>query len=30
MAEIKGINTVLGTFSFTAGRDADYTPVVQR
>jgi branched-chain amino acid transport system substrate-binding protein len=29
LAEIKGVNTVLGTFSFTAGRDADYTPVVQ-
>jgi len=29
LAGIKGINTVLGTFSFTEGRDADYTPVVQ-
>jgi branched-chain amino acid transport system substrate-binding protein len=27
---IKGMNTVLGAFSFTAGRDADYTPVVQK
>jgi branched-chain amino acid transport system substrate-binding protein len=26
---IKGVNTVLGTFSFTAGRDADYIPIVQ-
>jgi branched-chain amino acid transport system substrate-binding protein len=29
LAQIKGLNTVLGTFSFTAGRDADYVPVVQ-
>ncbi len=29
LAAIKGINTVLGTFSFTEGRDADYIPVVQ-
>ena len=29
LVQIKGMNTVLGTFSFTAGRDADYVPVVQ-
>ncbi len=29
LAQIKGMNTVLGTFSFTDGRDADYVPVVQ-
>ncbi|MFA5904331.1 MAG: ABC transporter substrate-binding protein [Desulfobacula sp.] len=29
LVSIKGINTVLGTFSFTEGRDADYIPVVQ-
>jgi branched-chain amino acid transport system substrate-binding protein len=29
LVQIKGMNTVLGTFSFTAGRDADYIPVVQ-
>ena len=29
LAQIKGMNTVLGTFSFTAGRDADDVPVVQ-
>jgi len=29
LVQIKGMNTVLGAFSFTAGRDADYVPVVQ-
>lgn len=29
LAATKGVNTVLGTFSFTEGRDADYIPVVQ-
>ncbi len=29
LAQIKGMDTVLGKFSFTAGRDADYVPVVQ-
>jgi branched-chain amino acid transport system substrate-binding protein len=29
MAQTKGIDTVLGKFSFTAGRDADHPPVVQ-
>ncbi len=29
MAQIKDFDTVLGRFSFTAGRDADHTPVVQ-
>jgi branched-chain amino acid transport system substrate-binding protein len=29
LAQIKGMNTVLGNFSFTDGRDADYIPVVQ-
>jgi branched-chain amino acid transport system substrate-binding protein len=29
LVKTKGINTVLGTFSFTEGRDADYVPVVQ-
>ena len=29
LAQIKGMNTVLGAFSFTDGRDADYVPVVQ-
>lgn len=29
MVKLKGLDTLLGTFSFTAGRDADHTPVVQ-
>jgi branched-chain amino acid transport system substrate-binding protein len=29
LVQIKGMDTVLGPFSFTAGRDADYVPVVQ-
>jgi branched-chain amino acid transport system substrate-binding protein len=29
LGEIKGLSTVLGSFSFTAGRDADHPPVVQ-
>jgi branched-chain amino acid transport system substrate-binding protein len=29
MAGLKGLDTVLGRFSFTEGRDADHTPVVQ-
>lgn len=29
LAQIKGMDTVLGKFSFTEGRDADYIPVVQ-
>jgi branched-chain amino acid transport system substrate-binding protein len=29
MGEIKGLSTPLGSFSFTAGRDADHPPVVQ-
>lgn len=29
MGEIKGLPTVLGSFSFTAGRDAEHPPVVQ-
>jgi branched-chain amino acid transport system substrate-binding protein len=29
LAQTKGVDTVLGTFSFTAGRDADHPPVVQ-
>jgi branched-chain amino acid transport system substrate-binding protein len=29
LAQIKGMDTVLGKFSFTDGRDADYIPVVQ-
>ncbi|MFH0730212.1 MAG: ABC transporter substrate-binding protein [Pseudomonadota bacterium] len=29
LAGIKGLDTVIGTFSFTAGRDADCIPVVQ-
>lgn len=29
LAKIKNVETVLGKFGFTKGRDADYTPVVQ-
>lgn len=29
LAQTKGLDTVLGKFSFTAGRDADHSPVVQ-
>jgi branched-chain amino acid transport system substrate-binding protein len=29
MVKIKGLDTLLGKFSFTEGRDADHTPVVQ-
>jgi branched-chain amino acid transport system substrate-binding protein len=29
MAKIRNMDTVLGQFSFTEGRDADHTPVVQ-
>ncbi len=29
LAKIRALDTVLGKFSFTEGRDADYTPVVQ-
>ena len=29
LAQIKGLNTLLGTFSFTEGRDADHPAVVQ-
>ncbi|SPF38192.1 Amino acid/amide ABC transporter substrate-binding protein, HAAT family [Syntrophobacter sp. SbD1] len=29
LAQIKGLDTVLGKFSFTEGRDADHAPVVQ-
>jgi branched-chain amino acid transport system substrate-binding protein len=29
MKKIKGMDTLLGKFSFTEGRDADHTPVVQ-
>jgi branched-chain amino acid transport system substrate-binding protein len=29
LAQIKDLDTVLGKFSFTSGRDADHTPVVQ-
>jgi branched-chain amino acid transport system substrate-binding protein len=29
LAQIKDLDTVLGKFSFTSGRDADYEPVVQ-
>ena len=29
LAGIKDFDTVLGSFSFTPGRDADHTPVVQ-
>jgi branched-chain amino acid transport system substrate-binding protein len=29
MVKIKGMDTLLGKFSFTEGRDADHTPVVQ-
>jgi branched-chain amino acid transport system substrate-binding protein len=29
MLKLKGVDTVLGKFSFTEGRDADHTPVVQ-
>jgi branched-chain amino acid transport system substrate-binding protein len=29
MVKIKGMDTLLGNFSFTEGRDADHTPVVQ-
>ena len=29
LGEIKGLSTALGSFSFTAGRDADHPPVVQ-
>lgn len=29
MVKIKGLDTLLGQFSFTEGRDADHTPVVQ-
>jgi len=29
LVQIKGMETVLGPFSFTSGRDADYVPVVQ-
>jgi branched-chain amino acid transport system substrate-binding protein len=29
MLKIKGMDTLLGNFSFTEGRDADHTPVVQ-
>ncbi|HKK00637.1 MAG TPA: ABC transporter substrate-binding protein, partial [Desulfuromonadales bacterium] len=29
LAKTKNLDTVLGKYSFTAGRDADYTPIVQ-
>jgi len=29
MVKIKALDTLLGKFSFTEGRDADHTPVVQ-
>jgi len=29
LAQTKGVDTVLGKFSFTAARDADHPPVVQ-